>query len=254
MEEDEEQNGGQPRKKSKERYADGPNSAQIRRLHRRVSCEQTLWRWGQSGAKPSPCAVRVTGKLAGKCRFDSAEHLAPGHVLRGEIVGQQIGSSAKTGNNRDFCPSAWTEASGRSLIDHDSIKMPPTPRDRKPISWMTSATQRSLSGRPSLESAPHAPSVSALTIWHSSRSQLTGDAFIRVNPSISGSVANSRRDGRSPIGCPTHTSSSLEFEVFSENSDGLLERTGTDAESAFDDASFTADVSCEVEDCGLALA
>lgn len=49
-------------------------------------------------------------------------------------------------------------------------------------------------------------------------------------------------------------SSSLEFEVFTEQSDGLRERTGTDSESAFDDASFTADVSCEIKDCGLALA
>ena len=50
------------------------------------------------------------------------------------------------------------------------------------------------------------------------------------------------------------TSSRLEVEFFTDQSDGLCERTGTDAESAFDDASFTADVTREVEDCCLALA
>ncbi len=53
---------------------------------------------------------------------------------------------------------------------------------------------------------------------------------------------------------PTQALSSLELEAFTDESDGLREHTGTDAESAFDNAGFTADVLREVEDRRLALA
>ena len=132
--------------------------------------------WSETSSVRGPHKREISREVP----VDSAEYLAPSHVLRGESVGQQIGSSGKTGNNRDLCSSAWTEASGRSLIDHDSIKMPPTPRDCKSISWMTSATQRSLSGRPSLESALHAPWVSALAITRPSRTLPTTPAFMRI--------------------------------------------------------------------------
>jgi hypothetical protein len=49
-------------------------------------------------------------------------------------------------------------------------------------------------------------------------------------------------------------SSRLEFELFTDDCDGLRERTGPDAESAFDDARLAADVLREVEDRRLALA
>jgi hypothetical protein len=50
------------------------------------------------------------------------------------------------------------------------------------------------------------------------------------------------------------TSSSLEINSLTDESNGLRDRTGTDAETAFDDASFTTDVLREVEDRRLALA
>jgi hypothetical protein len=62
-------------------------------------------------------------------------------------------------------------------------------------------------------------------------------------------------DGVRPRRCPyLQTSSRLEVEPFTDDCDGLRERSGTDAESAFDDARLAADVLREVEDCGLALA
>jgi hypothetical protein len=45
----------------------------------------------------------------------------------------------------------------------------------------------------------------------------------------------------------------LDFEPFTDDCDGLRERTGTETESAFDDARLAADVSREVEDRRLAL-
>jgi hypothetical protein len=46
----------------------------------------------------------------------------------------------------------------------------------------------------------------------------------------------------------------LEINSLTDESNGLRDRTGTDAETAFDDASFTTDVLREVEDRRLALA
>jgi hypothetical protein len=46
----------------------------------------------------------------------------------------------------------------------------------------------------------------------------------------------------------------LDFESFTDNCGGLRERTGTEAESAFDDARLAADVLREVEDRHLAFA
>jgi hypothetical protein len=51
----------------------------------------------------------------------------------------------------------------------------------------------------------------------------------------------------------SQTSSRLGFESFIDDCDGFRERTGTDAESAFDNARLAADVLREVEDCRLAL-
>ena len=50
------------------------------------------------------------------------------------------------------------------------------------------------------------------------------------------------------------TSSRLEVEPFTDDCEGLRERSGTDAKSALDDARLAADVLCEVEDRRLALA
>ncbi len=49
------------------------------------------------------------------------------------------------------------------------------------------------------------------------------------------------------------TSSRLEVQRFTEDGDSFCERTGTDAEGAFDNARFTADVLGEVEDGCLTL-
>jgi len=54
------------------------------------------------------------------------------------------------------------------------------------------------------------------------------------------------------LSCPK--SSSWEIEAFTDDCDGLRERTGSDAESAFDDARLAVDVLREVEDRHLALA
>ncbi len=48
-------------------------------------------------------------------------------------------------------------------------------------------------------------------------------------------------------------SSRLEVQRFTEDGDSFCERTGTDAEGAFDNARFTADVLGEVEDGCLPL-
>ena len=47
---------------------------------------------------------------------------------------------------------------------------------------------------------------------------------------------------------------SLEFEAFTDESDCLRERTGTDPESPFDDVRLAADVLREIEDRRLTLA
>jgi hypothetical protein len=46
----------------------------------------------------------------------------------------------------------------------------------------------------------------------------------------------------------------LDFESFTDHCDGLRERRGTEAKSAFDDARLAADVVREVEDRRLAFA
>ena len=50
------------------------------------------------------------------------------------------------------------------------------------------------------------------------------------------------------------TSSMLDVKPFTKDADRLRERTDTDAEGAFDDASFSTDVLGEVEDRRLTLA
>ncbi len=73
--------------------------------------------------------------------------------------------------------------------------------------------------------------------------------------SFSGSVAKfrHRRRASKTLRYP-QTLCRLEFESFTDNCDGLSERTGTEAESAFDDTRLAADVLREVEGRRLAFA
>jgi len=70
-----------------------------------------------------------------------------------------------------------------------------------------------------------------------------------------GSVAKSRHGRGWPGRCRSFQASSrFEFELFSDDCDGLRERTGADSESAFDDTRLAANVLRKVEDRRLALA
>jgi hypothetical protein len=76
-----------------------------------------------------------------------------------------------------------------------------------------------------------------------------------IKGTLGGSVAKIRLGRRASETLPDpQRSSRLEVEPFTDDCDGLRERRGTDAESAFDDARLAADVLREVEDRGLALA
>ena len=78
---------------------------------------------------------------------------------------------------------------------------------------------------------------------------------MRTEPGkIYGSVAKFWHKRSLSTSPPSLASSGLIFEFFTEDCDGLRERTCTDAESSLDDARFAADVLREVEDCRLPLA
>jgi len=78
---------------------------------------------------------------------------------------------------------------------------------------------------------------------------------LRAGLTRNGSVAKFRHGRRTFATLPyPQASSGLGFESFTDDCDGLRERTGTNAESALDDARLAADVLREVEDRRLALA
>jgi len=84
------------------------------------------------------------------------------------------------------------------------------------------------------------------------RFKLIADALQETG---NGSVAKFRHGRRTSATLPyPQASSGLGFESFTDDCDGLRERTGTNAESALDDARLAADVLREVEDRRLALA
>jgi hypothetical protein len=71
---------------------------------------------------------------------------------------------------------------------------------------------------------------------------------------LRGSVAKTSLDGGVRNVAQPRTLRRLEFESFTDNGDGLRERTGTEAESSFDDARLAAVVVREVEGRRLAFA